>query len=113
VPSTRSVYKQPPGLENPIKQEEYRVLQKLILLLGLLLFIVLSGNAIENTSIMLNLKSALLVMAGSLLSAFIAFPMKTFRDLFKSLIAVYKQEETDNEPLVQRCHLASTWNYRA
>jgi chemotaxis protein MotA len=86
------------------------VLQKALLFLGLLLFTILSGNAIENTSIMINLKSALLVMAGTLLSAFIAFPMKTFRDLFKSLIVVYKQEETDNEPLVQELErLAVIW----
>ena len=86
------------------------MLQKLILLIGLILFMVLSGNAIENTSIVLNLKSALLVMGGSLLSAFIAFPMKTFRDLFKSLLSVYRQEATDNEPLVQEMEkLAVIW----
>jgi chemotaxis protein MotA len=92
------------------QQEEYPVLQKIILFIGLLLFLILSGNAIENTSIMMNLKSAVLVMAGTLLSAFIAFPMKTFRDLFKSLRVVYKQEETDNEPLVQELErLAVIW----
>jgi chemotaxis protein MotA len=86
------------------------VLQKAILLIGLLLFIILSGNAVENTSIMLNLKSAMLVLAGTLLSAFIAFPMKTFRDLLKSLIVVYRQEETDNEPLVKELErLAVIW----
>jgi len=86
------------------------VLQKIILFIGLLLFLVLSGNAIENTSIMINLKSAMLVLAGTLLSAFIAFPMKTFRDLFKSLVVVYKQEETDNEPLVKELErLAVIW----
>ncbi len=86
------------------------MLQKTILLIVLLLFIILSGNAIENTSVMMNLKSALLVLAGTLLSAFIAFPMKTFRDLFKSLIVVYRQEETDNERLVQELEsLAVTW----
>ena len=86
------------------------MLQKLILLIGIILFMVLSGNAIENTSIMLNLKSALLVMGGSLLSAFIAYPMKTFRDLFKSLVAVYRHEATDNEPLVQEMEkLAVIW----
>ena len=86
------------------------MLQKFILLIGIVLFMILSGNAIENTSIMLNLKSALLVTAGSLLSAFIAFPMKTFRDLFKSLLSVYRQEATDNEPLVQEMEkLAVIW----
>jgi chemotaxis protein MotA len=92
------------------RQEGYPVLQKMILFIGLILFLILSGNAIENTSIMINLKSAMLVLAGTLLSAFIAFPMKTFRDLFKSLIVVYKQEETDNEPLVQELErLAVIW----
>ena len=86
------------------------MLQKLILLIGIVLFMILSGNAIENTSIMLNLKSALLVLAGSLLSAFIAFPMKTFRDLFKSLLSVYRHEATENEPLVQEMEkLAVIW----
>jgi chemotaxis protein MotA len=86
------------------------VLQKTILIMGLVLFLILSANAIENTSIMMNLKSAMLVMAGTLLSAFIAFPMKTFRDLFKSLIVVYRKEETDNEPLVQELEkLAVIW----
>ena len=86
------------------------MLQKFILLIGIILFMILSGNAIENTSIILNLKSALLVMAGSLLSAFIAFPMKTFRDLFKSLLSVYRQEAADNEPLVQEMEkLAVIW----
>ena len=86
------------------------MLQKTILFIGLLLFLILSGNAIENTSIMMNIKSAVLVMAGTLLSAFIAFPLKTFRDLFKSLLVVYKHEETDNEPLVQELErLAVIW----
>ena len=86
------------------------MLQKAILGIGLLLFIILSGNAIENTSIMMNLKSVFLVLAGTLLSAFIAFPMKTFRDLFKSMIVVYRHEETENEPLVQELErLAVIW----
>ena len=92
------------------QQEEYPMVQKAILCIGLLIFIILSGNAIENTSVLMNLKSALLVLAGTLLSAFIAFPMKTFRDLFKSLIVVYRHEETENEPLVQEMErLAVIW----
>ena len=86
------------------------MLSKIVLLIGMVLFMILSGNAIENTSIMLNLKSATLVLAGSLLSAFIAYPFRTFRDLFKSLIAVYKHEETANEPLIQELEkLAAIW----
>ena len=86
------------------------MLQKIILLIGLFSFIILSEIAIEGTSIMMNLKSAMLVMAGTLLSVFIAFPIKTLRDLQKSLMAIFKREETDNQPLVKELEkLAFIW----
>ena len=86
------------------------MLQKIILLIGLLSFIILSEIAIEGTSMMMNLKSAMLVLAGTLLSVFIAFPIKTFRDLQKSLIAIFMQDETDNPSLVKKLEkLARIW----
>lgn len=86
------------------------MLQKIILAIGLLSFLVISEIAIEGTSILMNLKSALLVLAGTLLSAFIAYPIKTFKDLRKSLMAIFNQDETDNEPLVQELeNLALIW----
>ena len=86
------------------------MLKKLLLPIGLLFFIILSESIIEGTSIVMNLKSILLVTAGTLLSAFIAFPLKTFKDLYKSLIAVCRKQETNNLRLVKELEsLALIW----
>jgi chemotaxis protein MotA len=70
----------------------------------------MSESVIDGTSIIMNLKSVLLVTAGTLLSAFIAFPLKTFKDLLKSLLVVLKQQETNNELLVKELEkLALIW----
>ena len=86
------------------------MLKKLLLPIGLLLFIIMSESVIDGTSIIMNLKSALLVTVGTLLSALIAFPLKTFKDLFKSLMAVHLRQETDNESLIKELEkLALIW----
>jgi chemotaxis protein MotA len=86
------------------------VLKKLLLPIGLLFFIIMSESVIDGTSIIMNLKSVLLVTAGTLLSAFIAFPLKTFKDLIKSLRVVFRQQETNNESLVKELErLALIW----
>jgi chemotaxis protein MotA len=86
------------------------MLQKLILGIGLLSFLALSEIAIEGTSILVNLKSALLVLAGTLLSALIAYPLKTFKDLRKSLKVIFSKTETDSEPLIREMEaLALIW----
>ncbi len=86
------------------------MLKKLLLPVGLLFFIIMSESIIDGTSIVMNLKSVLLVTAGTLLSAFIAYPLKTFRDLCKSLMVVFKQQETDGELLVRQLErLALIW----
>jgi chemotaxis protein MotA len=86
------------------------VLQKLIVVIGGMFFLILSGNAVEGTSIVMNLKSAMLVLVGTILSALLAFPMRTFKDLAKSLFAVFKKDETDYEALVSELEkLALIW----
>jgi chemotaxis protein MotA len=58
----------------------------------------------------MNLKSAMLVLAGTLLSALIAYPLKTFKDLRKSLKAIFSRGETDSEPLIKELEaLALIW----
>jgi chemotaxis protein MotA len=86
------------------------VLQKLIVVIGGMFFLILSGNAVEGTSMIMNAKSAMLVLVGTILSALLAFPFKTFKDLFKSLIAAFKKNETDHEILVAELEkLALVW----
>lgn len=89
------------------------MLQKLIIFVGLIFFILLSGSAIEGTSIATNMKSALLVLGGSLMSAFLAFPIVAFRNLFRSLLVVFRDEENDNGELVKELErLALLWRQR-
>ena len=89
------------------------MVQKLIIFVGLLFFILLSGSAIEGTSMATNMQSALLVLGGSLMSAFLAFPLVTFRNLFKSLLVVFRDEENDNRELVKELEkLALLWRQR-
>ena len=91
-------------------QKEDPVLKKLLLPIGLLLFIIMSESVIDGTSVTMNLKSALLVTVGTLLSALIAFPLKTFKDLFKSLMVVHLRQETDHETLIKELEkLALIW----
>ena len=86
------------------------MLKKILLPVGLLFFIIMSESVIDGTSIIMNLKSVLLVTAGTLLSAFIAFPLKTFKDLCKSLTVVFRKQETDNEQLIRELErLAVIW----
>ncbi|MGD9057548.1 MAG: MotA/TolQ/ExbB proton channel family protein [Desulfobacterales bacterium] len=86
------------------------MLRKLLLPVGLLFFIILSESVIDGTSIIMNLKSVVLVTVGTLLSALIAFPLKTFRDLCKSLALTFRQQETDSELLVKELEmLALIW----
>ena len=86
------------------------MLKKLLLPIGLLFFIIMSESVIDGTSIIMNLKSVVLVTAGTLLSAFIAYPLKTFKDLYKSLRVVFRQQETDSEQLVRELEaLALIW----
>ena len=57
--------------------------QKLIFTVGLMFFIFLAGNAVGGTSGLMNLKSAGIVLGGTLLSSLLAFPLKTIKDLLK------------------------------
>ena len=76
------------------------MIKKLLLPLVLLFFITLSKNIVDDVSIIINFKSALLVAFGMLLSAFIAITLKTFNDFFKSLGAYFQKKNTINENLI-------------
>lgn len=77
------------------------MLQKMILVIGAMFFLFLSGNVVGDTSVLMNLKSGGLVLGGTLLSAFLAFPLKTIKEMLKSLPTVFRNEETDNQGLVK------------
>ncbi len=86
------------------------MIQKLIVLIGAMFLLLISGNVIGDTSVIVNLKSALLVIGGPMMSTFLAFPMKTIKGLFRSLLAAFREEEADQEALVRQVEdLARVW----
>jgi chemotaxis protein MotA len=78
------------------------MVQKMILVGGVMFLVFASGNVIGETSAIINLKSGMLVLGGTLMSAFLAFPMKTIRELAESLRALLRKSETDHQGLVRQ-----------
>jgi len=80
------------------------MIQKMILAAGITLLLCVSATIIGETSIILNLKSGLLVLGGTLVIGFLSFPMKSHRDLFKTLHAIFRCQETNYQDLIK--HIA-------
>jgi len=78
------------------------MVHKMILVGGVMFFLFLSRNVIGETSAIINLKSGVLVLGGTLMSAFLAFPMKTIKELVKGLQALLRKDETDHEGIVRQ-----------
>jgi len=78
--------------------------QRMILAAGFTIFLCLSVTIIGETSIILNLKSGLLVFVGTLAIGSLSFPIKSHRDLFKTLHTLFRDRETDYQNLIK--HIA-------
>jgi len=76
--------------------------KKLILVVGILLFIGLSAAIMGNATTTLNIKSGLLVLGGALLIGFLSFPIKSYNDLIKTLFLVFKTPAPNYRELVKR-----------
>jgi len=77
------------------------LLQKVCLAAAILFLLFLAGSVVGETSVAVNLKSALLVLGGSMLSVLLAFPIKTIRDLCHSLTELFHYNENERLSLVQ------------
>lgn len=60
-----------------------------LLIAGLMIFLFSTGNVVGTMSDITNLKSCLLVLGGTLICGLLAFPVKSFRGLLKSLYQVF------------------------
>jgi chemotaxis protein MotA len=78
------------------------MIKKLILVVGILLFIGLSAAIMGNATTTLNIKSGLLVLGGALLIGFLSYPMKSYNDLIKTLFLVFKTPAPNYRELVKR-----------
>jgi len=86
------------------------MIQKMILAAGITLLLCLAVTIIGETSIILNLKSGLLVLGGTLVVGFLSFPIKSHRDLFKTLHAIFRHSETDYQDLIKNISRLSRIN---
>lgn len=71
------------------------MMQRLILVGGAIVFMLVAMNALGGTTLITNVQSCLLVLGGTLVSTLLAFPPQTFKDLIQSLKAVYRRVPPD------------------
>ncbi|HIE54926.1 MAG TPA: hypothetical protein EYP90_07070, partial [Chromatiaceae bacterium] len=78
------------------------MIQKLVILLGMIVFVLFSKSILGDISVMMNIQSGGIVLGGALISVFLSFPIKTFRGLWRSLRAAYHHREPDLAQLVRQ-----------
>jgi chemotaxis protein MotA len=77
------------------------VIQKVVMLMVGVFFVILSGTVMGETSTLVNIESLAVVLGGAVFSALLAFPLKTIEDLIKSLKRVFHHKETDHQGLIR------------
>jgi chemotaxis protein MotA len=75
---------------------------KVILCGGAMFLLLVSRNIIGEISAIINLKSVVLVLGGTLMCAFLAFPMKTIKELVRGLKELIQNNATDDEDIVRQ-----------
>jgi len=78
------------------------MVQICILVFGAAIFLFLTGSAIGEISELTNLKSGLMVLGGTLICAFLAYPFKTFKDLAGSLFELFRNEEKEDQETISQ-----------
>ena len=78
------------------------MVRKVVLVAGLAFFVLASGMVIGETSVIINLKSGLLILGGTLMSAFLGFPMRTILELVRGLQARLLSKGTDDHEGIVR-----------
>ena len=74
--------------------------QMLLLITGLMIFLFFIGNVVGDLSDVTNLKSYLLVFGGTLMCGLLAFPLRSFKGLLKSLRQVFRHDDTADRTLI-------------
>ncbi|MEJ2658938.1 MAG: MotA/TolQ/ExbB proton channel family protein [Desulfobacterales bacterium] len=76
------------------------MIRKLVPVAGIFIFMGLSTTIVGETSLALNIKSGFLVLGGTIIIGFLSFPMKKYRDLFKTLLVVFRRREINYRKLI-------------
>jgi len=88
------------------------MIKKLFLAAGILFFIGLLATIVDDAFLILNLKSGILVLGGTLLIGLLSFPLRSYKDLSKTLYAVFQDMEPDYQGLVKHIESLSSINRR-
>ncbi len=71
------------------------MLHNIIPILGIAVFVLLSGSVSEMSSVGMNLKSNLIVLAGSFTCCLISYPIALFRELFANIRQAFSRKSID------------------
>ena len=78
------------------------MLQKILPAAGIIVFILLSGTVSELSSIVLNVKSNLIILTGASVCALVSYPFRLFSDLFANIRIAFSGEKTDLDALIKQ-----------
>ena len=74
--------------------------QKILPAAGIVVFILLSGTVSELSSIVLNIKSNLIILTGASVCALVSYPLRLFSDLFINIRQAFSGEKADLDALI-------------
>lgn len=77
-------------------------MQKIVPVLGILIFALLSGTVSEVSALSANLKSNAIVLLGTLICCMISYPMPLFADLVKSVRQAFARPLTDYSAIIDQ-----------
>jgi len=78
------------------------MIQRIVLTGAALFLFFLAGNVMGETSLVMNIKSAGIVVVGTLLTGFLAFPVTTFKGALENLLILFRQTGQDHRPLIEQ-----------
>lgn len=78
------------------------MVQKILPAAGIVVFILLSGTVSELSSIMLNIKSNLIILTGALVCSLVSYPLSLFSELYVNIRKAFSCEKPDLDALIKQ-----------
>ncbi|WP_321495018.1 MotA/TolQ/ExbB proton channel family protein [uncultured Desulfobacter sp.] len=84
------------------------MLQKILPAAGVVVFILLSGTVSELSSIVLNIKSNLIILAGAFVCALMSYPFHLFSDLLVNIRKAFSGQKANLNALIKQIEVLAT-----
>jgi chemotaxis protein MotA len=78
------------------------MIQKMVLAGAALFLFFVASNVMGQTSLVMNIKSASIVVGGALLTGFLAFPVTTFKSALQNIVLLFRQTGQNHKVLVEQ-----------